>query len=135
MTLIDIVTDALRQITVIGQTATPSAEQGQDAVAKYNDLMADLEEDGIDLGHFPKATTADTVELPNGVVGTIKAMLGARLCDGYGLPVPPVVAGVASSGYGRLLTQSIYANAREVRTDNAPQGDATRKPINIVTGS
>lgn len=134
MTLIDLVTDALRQITVIGQTATPSAEQGQDAVTKYNDLMASLEEDGIDLGHFPKATTADTVELPAGHVPVIKALLAARLCDGYGLPVPPNVAAIADSGYRRLLAQAIYQNARETRTDNAPRGDAQPVTFNILTG-
>lgn len=135
MTLIDIVTDTLRQITVIGQTATPSAEQGQDAVSKYNDLMAELEEDGIDLGHFPKATTASTVELPPGQVAAVKAMLGVRLCDGYGLPVPPVVAAVAASGYRRLLTLATYQNARETRTDNAPRGEHQGSTYNILTDS
>lgn len=134
MTLIDIVTDALRQITVIGQTATPSAEQGQDAVTKYNRLMASLEVDDIFLGHFPKATTADTVELPDGEIDTITALLGVKLCDGYGLPVPAVVAATASSGYARLLRNSIYLNARETRTDNAPRGNAQRCTANIETG-
>lgn len=133
MTLIDIVTDTLRQITVIGQTATPSAEQGQDAVTKYNDLMADLEEDGIDLGHYPKATTADTVELPAGTIAGIKALLGVRLCDGYGIPVPPVVATVAMSGYRRMLGRAIYGSQRETRTD-APHGDAQPYSPNILTG-
>lgn len=135
MTLIDIVTDALRDATVIGQTATPSAEQGQGAVTKYNRLMSSLEEDGVKLGHFPKATTADTVELPDGHIDTITAMLGVKLCDGYGLPVPPVVAATASAGYRRLLTQSLLMNARETRTDNAPRGDAQGCDYNILTGS
>jgi len=134
MTLLEIVTDALRIATVIGQTATPSAEQGQDAVTKYNDLMASLEEDGIDLGHFPKATTADDVELPAGEIATIKALLVVRLCDGYGLQVPVVAGGLAEAGYRRLLTKATYQNARETRTDNAPGGDAQRYTYDITRG-
>jgi hypothetical protein len=135
MTLIDIVTDALRRATVIGQTATPSAEQGQDAVTKYNDLMASLEGDGIDLGHFPKSTTADTVELPLEHLLPIKCMLVVTLCGGYGIDPPPTDAAIAQAGYNRLLRQSIYMNARETRTDNAPRGNAQGGSYNILTDS
>ncbi len=134
MVVLDLVTDALRQITVIGQTATPSAEQGQDAVKKLNDLFASLAEDGIDFGYNPKATTAEAIELPLGHVSAIQAMLGAALCDGYGIPVPPMVAGLATAGYNRMLRQAIYNEALETRTDNAPRGDAQSCVYNIETG-
>jgi hypothetical protein len=134
MLVLDLVTDALRQITVIGQTATPSAEQGQDAVKKLNDLMFSLAEDEIDFGYNPKATTAESIELPLGHVATIQALLGARLCDGYGIPTPPNVAAIASAGYERLLRQAIYANAQQTRTDNAPRGNAQRCAGDIING-
>jgi hypothetical protein len=134
MLVLDLVTDALRQITVIGQTATPSAEQGQDAVKKLNDLMASLAEDGIDFGYNPKATTAESIELPLGHVAAIQALLGARLCDGYGIPVPPGVAAVAEGGYQRMLRNAIYAEARETRTDNAPRGNAQGYVWDITSG-
>jgi hypothetical protein len=133
MVVLDLVTDALRQITVIGQTATPSAEQGQDAVKKLNDLMASLAEDGIDFGYNPKSTTADTIELPLGHVQSIQALLGVALCDGYGIPVPLVVGTVATSGYSRMLRQAIYNEALETRTD-APRGDSQHSTHNIETG-
>ena len=96
--------------------------------------MASLAEDGIDFGYNPKATTAETIEIPLGHVAPIKALLGIAVCDGYGLPIPPVMAALAAAGYQRMLTQSLYANARETRTDNAPSGDAQYYPFNILTG-
>ena len=131
MNLIDLVTDSLRRATIIGQTATPSAEQGQDAVTKLNDLMASLLGDGIDFGYNPKATTADTIELPLEHVMTVKAMLVVAVCNGYGIEPPAVEAGIARSGYKRLLTQAIYSEARETRTDNAPMGSAFSRTVNI----
>lgn len=135
MTALDLITDALRQATVIGQTATPSAEQGADALKKLNDLMASLAEDSIDFGWNPKSSTSDTVELPLGHVSTVQAMIAAAVCDGYGIPVPPVVAGIATAGYSRMLRQAIYNEARETRTDNAPRGNAQHHTDNILTGS
>lgn len=133
MLVSDLVTDVLRKATVIGQTATPSAEQGQDAVTKLNDVMASLAEDGIDFGYNPKATTAESIELPLGDVLTIKAMLLIAVCGGYGLEPPAVEAGLAQSGYKRLLNRSLYGEAKQT-SGNAPYGYAQSYNYNILTG-
>jgi hypothetical protein len=117
MTVNDFITDVLRQLTVISEIDTPSAEQGQDAVTKLNELMASLAEDEIKLGYNPKATTAEDIVLPDGQVSTIKAMLGVRLAEGYGLPVPQIMAAFAESGYKRLLRQSLNASMRPTKPD------------------
>lgn len=124
MNVLDLVTGSLRDATVVGQTKTPSAEQGADAVIRLNQLMASLEEDGINLGYNPKSTTADTLALPDGEVVTIRALLTVSLCDTYGLPVPPVSGATAKAGYDRLLRKAIYSSMNETRTDNAPRGNA-----------
>ena len=134
MNVIDLVTDALRRATIIGQTASPSAEQGADAVTKLNDVMASLAGDGIDLGYNPKATTAETMVLPLEHVLTIKSLLVMAVCGGYGVDPPASDVSIAQAGYQRLLRQAIYANARETRTDNAPRGDAQGVVFNILTG-
>lgn len=133
MTVVDFVTDVLRQLAIISEIATPSAEQGQDAVTKLNDLMASLAEDGIDFGYNPKATTAETLTLPDGHKAALKAMLGVSLCEGYGLPVPPVMGAMADAGYKRLLRQSAQATMRKGVSD-APYGERQRYRYNILTG-
>lgn len=134
MTIVDFVTDVLRQLSVISEIATPSAEQGQDAVTKLNDLMADLEADGIDRGFNQKATSAENIVLPDGDRAGIKAMLGIRLCEGYGLPIPPVMGAMADGWYKRALRESLYQTMRTGYSD-APRGERQRYSWNIVTGT
>ena len=123
MLVLELVTGALRQIGIIGETQDASAEQGQDAVTRLNDMMASLAEDDVDLGWNPKATTADTVVLPLGEVETVRALLAVRLAGSYGVEVPPVTAMVADSGYKRLLRKGLQLVMRETRPSN-PRGDA-----------
>lgn len=135
MLLSDLITDVLRQLVIISEIETPSAEQGQDAVTKLNDMMASLEADGIDRGYNPKATSAEDIAIPDGDKAGIKAMLGVRLAEGYGIAVPPVMAALADAWYKRALTRAIYSTARESRLDNLPRGNAQPLSHNITTGS
>ncbi len=133
MTVVDFITDVLRQLTVISEIATPSAEQGADALIKLNELMASLEEDGINLGWNPKASTAESIVLPDGDKRTIKAMLGVALAEGYEKPVPQIMAAMARSGYDRLLRRSIHDQMRVISTD-APMGENRASNYDITRG-
>lgn len=133
MNVVDLITDVLRQLAVISEIETPSAEQGQDAVTKLNDLMASLEVDGINLGYNPKATSAEALVLPDGHKSAIKAMLGASLAEGYGLPVPPLMAAMADAGYKRLLREAVHGSMRESRSDS-PLGENNAYRESILTG-
>lgn len=133
MTVEEFVTDVLRNCGIINEIETPSAEQGQDAVTKLNDLMASLEEDGICFGFNPKSSTADDIVLPDGHRAALKAMLGVMLCDSYGQAPPAVMAALADSGYRRMLRQALVMNMRKVTTD-APRGERDRARFNILTG-
>ncbi len=133
MTTVDFITDVLRQLAIISEIETPSAEQGADALTKLNDLMASLELDGINFGYNPKETTAEDIVLPDGHKSTIKAMLGTMLCEGYGLPVPPLMGGMAKAGYDRMLRESLHQTMRESEGD-APRGENNPYRYNIETG-
>jgi hypothetical protein len=133
MTVLDIITDALRQIGIIGETQTPSAEQGADAVTRLNDLMASLAEDDIDLGWNPKATSADTVSLPLGQVAAIKALLAVNLAGEYGAEIPPLTAATAGEGYKRLLRQGIQNVMKQTRLYVMPRGNAQSLLNRILT--
>ena len=115
MTLIDLITDAYRMAGIIAESDTPSAEQGAMAVTRLNDLIAELESDGIDLGWNPKSSTTDTASFPEGYVGGIKAMLAVLLFVQYmGPAVPPVLAATADSAYERMLRQATILQNTEV---------------------
>lgn len=133
MVVLDIVTDSLRQIGIIGETQTPSAEQGQDAVTRLNDLMLSMEEDDIVLGWNPKATTADTVSLPLGQVAAIKALLAVQLAGEYGSEIPATTITNARDGYQRLLRQGIQNVMKQTRLYVMPRGNAQSLLNRILT--
>jgi hypothetical protein len=123
MLVLELATYALRQIGIIGETHDASAEQGQDAVTRLNDMMASLLEDDIDLGWNPKSTTADTVVLPLGEVDTIKSLLAVKLAGSYGVDAPPATVLAADSGYKRLLRKGLQQVMKPTRSA-IPRGDA-----------
>ena len=133
MIVLELVTGSLRQIGIIGETQTPSAEQGQAAVTRLNDLMAELDEDQIDLGWNPKSTTADSVALPLGNVEGIKAMLAVKLAGDYGVDPPQSVILSASESYKRLLRQAIQQAMVVTRVYNVPRGNFQGDTARIET--
>ena len=134
MIVLELITGALRRAGIIGEAESPSAEEGADAVTRLNDMMAAMAEDGIDLGWNPKATTAETVVLPLGHVGTLKAMLAVMLADEYGTEVSPSTAAEASDGYKRLLRQALQMQMTTRRSD-APRGQIAGGGYHILTDS
>lgn len=134
MNVLEVVTDALRDIGVIGETDTPSTEQGAAAVRKLNELMASLAEDGIDLGYAPVANTAATMDLPLGAVSTIKAMLSVACKSMYGAELTAEIAGKAESGYNRLLGQAVSLQIERAQSDTLPLGEMRRHDSRILTG-
>lgn len=133
MTVVDFITDVFRQLGIVSEIETPSAEQGQDAVTKLNDMMAELEVDGIVLGYNPKATSAEDIVVPDGDKAGLKAMLGTRLCESYGLPIPPLMGALADGWYKRSLRDALHNSMRQGMTD-APRSERPGYVWNIVTG-
>jgi hypothetical protein len=135
MLVLELVTDALRDIGVLAEIDTPSAEQGADAVRKLNELMAALAEDGVDLGYAPIADTASTVEIPLGHVGAIKAMLGMACAPLYGADVPASVAYVADRGRVRLLGLAFSLAVERAQSDTLPSGNGQSGRYDILNGN
>ena len=134
MLALEFVTDALRSIGVLSEIDTPSAEQGQDGVRKFNELMTSLAEDGVDLGWAPIEDTASTVVMPLGHVSGIKAMLGKACAPLYGAEVPGVVAQMADQCYSRLINQSLALQIERTQSDTLPMGQNYAGQYNILRG-
>jgi hypothetical protein len=135
VTALDLITDALRDIGVISEIESPSAEQGDAAVSRLNDLMASLAEDGIDLGYAPISATTDTVVIPDGHVSTIKALLAIKCAPMYaGSEVPPLIAASADAGYTRLLKQALLLQNTAVIMGHMSLGAGSQSSYDITTG-
>lgn len=134
MLALEIVTDALRNIGVISETETPSAEQGADGVRKLNELMASLAEDGIDLGWPQIADTSVSVSIPLGEVRTIKALLAINMAPIYGAVVTEPVAAVAGAGYTRMLRNAMLLAQRPASLWTVSHGEGSESTYDIQRG-
>lgn len=134
MLALEIVTDALRNIGVIAETETPSAEQGSDGVRKLNELMASLAEDGVDVGFAPISDTSDTVVIPLGDVRTIKALLAINMAPIYGAEIPEVVASIATSGYSRMLRNALLLAQHPVDLCTVSSGTGSSYEYDVERG-
>lgn len=116
----DIITAALRDLCVISEIQTPSAEQASHALAELNDLMAELEEDGLKMGWFEQTTTSDPFPVPAPFKSGIAASLAARLAPNYGATVSIELA--AKLDNGMSVIKRALIKAPEVDLLNRPVG-------------
>lgn len=81
----DVLSYALRPIVGLGGSPT-SAEQ-DDARENLDLMLAEWAESGADLGVKLPTAESDTLLVPDGYAGAIKANLRRRLCELYGKPL------------------------------------------------
>lgn len=84
-TVLDICTDSARIINWISEIDQLLAEQGAMALVALNDMMADLFEDGINLGWYPQTALTNTAPLKSTDVRCVKLLLGKELALRLGL--------------------------------------------------
>jgi len=133
MLVLDLATDALRQIGIISESETPSAEQGQAAVTRLNDLFAEWAEKGVDLGWNPKDTTGDSVALPLGHAKGVKAQLAELLAGDYGVDAPATVLRDAQDSKNMMQRQALQASFARPNLRAMPLGNGG--VFDITTGT
>lgn len=121
-TNLDVIRDALGLLGVLAETETASAEQGEHGLRILNDVMEDWLSAGIDVGQWPQVDINDEYPGPSGVVATVKATLAIHLAPYYEREVRPAVIAMASSGYNRLLRDSVLQKMQEADLSNIPLG-------------
>ena len=134
MQILDIVTQALRQVGIIDATESPGAEDGANALRNLNRMMATMAEDGIDLGYAPTDTLTDTWACPLGAVSTIEALLSLKEASDRGIDPPLIVVGMADRGYQRLLGRAVSAQIERTQSATLPLGQNRIGRYNILTG-
>jgi hypothetical protein len=132
MLAVELIGDALQLTGILSEIDSVSAEQGATGTTILNDLMASLEEDGIDLGYAPIPDSNGEVLLPPGQIGAVKYLLALLLAAHYGVQVQPLIAAIAANGHERLLRQSVISKMRTIKT-GLPRGDAQVCGVDIVT--
>lgn len=134
ITNIDLIADALRELGVISEIATPSAEQGAHALRKLNQMMAEWKEAGLDLQYFPQTLTSDVCPIPAYAENGVSCMLATRLAANYGAQVSIELAASATAGYDTIVRTAVSAVLPVGRMVNRPRGEGDCCPGNILTG-
>jgi hypothetical protein len=131
VTNLQIITSALRLIGVLSEGETASAEQAEDALAAMNDLFAQWDGNGIDIGHFPQTDVNATSPIFNDAMQAAKYNLAIVLAVEYGKEPPVAVVAVAMDGYKRLLRDATNAKLEPADMSHLAGGSYLE---NIETG-
>lgn len=134
----DLIADSLREIGVITEIQTPSAEQGAHSLRKFNQLMAEYGAlDGFDLilQWFEQTSLSDACPLADDLRGGVTALLATRLAPNYGASVSIELAAAAAAGHDHLCRLAVKAALQAHTLVNRPDGEALNgSGFNILTG-
>lgn len=106
-TVLEIVTDALEDLVEQAAESPIEAPDAAGAIRYLNDLMADLEANGIDLDYTVVSNLGETVTVVAGAMRGIKALLALDLCSKYDVPVSDALSRRAGSGYKTLVNLAV----------------------------
>ncbi len=107
---LDIVKGALRRIGYEEAETPLEAEDAAVALEELNDMMAEFEASGLELGYIDITSLAEEVRIARGAQSAIKWALGVRIAPIFKVEVTEALVGVASGSVQNLETQVIHLN-------------------------
>jgi hypothetical protein len=131
-TNLEIIADALREINVISEIDSPSAEQGAHALRKLNELLGSEEE--IELGYFAQSSTTDTCPIPRWAERGVKAKLALEVASTYGATVSAELAAKLDEAWGVIVRKAMVEKLRERDMSSMPMGEGHYRTWDITGG-
>lgn len=123
-TVIDLITDSLRLIGVINSNQSAPAEAGIQSLHVLNEMMADAQADGVEMGWYPiaDADIATIAPLSDEDIRATKWCLAMELCPHFGIEPSQQCKENAADAYVKLVKRKV----RYVETDTSilPQADS-----------
>lgn len=118
----EVIYDALSLLGVVAETEALTAEQGALGLRVMNDMLAEWEAVGVNIGHWPQTDT--TADFPAGPELNIAAKfnLAVYLAPHYQRTVSAPVALAAGASYQRLLRDAVQAQMKPADMTHLPQG-------------
>lgn len=130
----DLIADALRELNVISEIQTPSAEQYAHALRKLNQMLAKWLEDGIRLEYFPQTLSSDVCPIPDYAELGVTLNLAIAVASNYGATVSMELGTTAGSAYDTILRTAVNAALPTGKMLNRPCGSGDRPFSRILTG-
>ncbi len=134
-TNLTIIEDALREVGVIAEIDTASAEQGATTLRKLNQMMEVWKEDGISFGYFGQSDTTDTIPIPDWAELGVTMGLAIAIAPTYGATVSAETIAVADISAGMILRKSLAERLTGLDMSHLPRGAGIGGHRNILTDS
>ncbi|QDP53232.1 MAG: hypothetical protein GOVbin7744_35 [Prokaryotic dsDNA virus sp.] len=119
---VNLITDALREINVINEVQSASAEQGQQSLTKLNQFMEGLKENDIDFGWFEQSDIQDSCPVPDWARMAVTAGLAIVLAPQYGATLSPELFAKYDSAFSMLQRKSIAERLDNADMSHLPDG-------------
>lgn len=133
--LSDLISDSLREIGVLDETESASAEQGADGLRKLNQLMELWEEAGIRLDYFPQTALSSVAPIPIYAEIGVTAALAILLAPTYSAKVSPELAAIATSSYETIVKKAVIDRLPVATMQNRAVGEGDHRRVgNIIQG-
>lgn len=129
----DLIADSLRELNVISEIQTPSAEQYAHALRKLNQMLAKWLEDGIEFGFYPQTLASDTCPIPDYAETGVTLALAISCASNYGATVSQELGATAASAYDTILRTAMNARLPVGRMLNRPAATGDRTFWDITT--
>lgn len=122
-TNVQIIGDALRDLNVISEAGSPSANQGSHALRKLNQLLEAWSEEDKDLGYFAQSSTTADIPIPAWAEKGVTAALAIDLAPTYGATVSAELQKKYADGYGLICRKLIAKKLVPADNDHLPLGE------------
>lgn len=133
-TNITIIEDALRDINVISEIDTASAEQGSFCLRRLNQMMELWKEQDIDIGWFAQSSTADTIPIPDWAELGVTSSLAIACAPTYSASISIELAAIADVAVSVILRKSLSEKQENADMSHLPVGAGRGIRHNILTG-
>jgi hypothetical protein len=135
-TNLEVIGDALREINVISEVDTPSAEQGSYALRRLNQMMELWKEQDIEIGWFAQTKTGDTIPIPDWCEMAVTNALAILIAPKYGATVSAELVATTDIAVTAIKRKSISEKLDNADMSHLPEGAGWRRSNwDIITDS
>jgi hypothetical protein len=118
----EVIGDALREINVIAEGQTPSAEQGLYGLRKLNAMVEEWTERDVDLGYYAQTDASADCPIPAWAESAVKSNLAIALAPKYGASISAELAVAAMTSFGVVQRKCMVEKMEPANMDHMPVG-------------
>jgi len=122
ITNLTIIEDALREINVLNEVQSATAEQGTQGLRKLNQMAEMWKEDSLDVGWFRQSDTTADAPIPDYAEQPMTYGLAVMMAPKYGASISPELATVIGYSISTLRRKLIKEALDNVDMTHLPEG-------------